>query len=79
MPADKLHLMLRKGCFPYDYWTGPEKADETQLPPREAFFSRLTGEHVSAEDYLHAQTVWNSFMLQDLGSYHDLYLRVSCV
>ncbi len=75
---DKLHLLLRKGVFPYEYWSGPERADEKQLPPREAFFSHLTGEHISTADYLHAQSVWNAFQLKDLGAYHDLYLKVMC-
>jgi hypothetical protein len=76
-PQDKLHLLLRKGVFPYEYWSGPERAVEKQLPPREAFFSHLTGEHISIEDYLHAQSVWSAFDMDDLGAYHDLYLKVS--
>ena len=73
--ADKVDLLTRKGVFCYDYWDGPEKADENHLPPPEAFYSRLLDKHVSDEDYAHAQRVWSSFQLQTLGDYHDLYLK----
>ncbi len=72
---DKVNLILRKGVFPYEYWDGSEKAEEQQLPPKEAFHSRLTGEDISQEDYEHAQHVWKEFHLSNLGQYHDLYLQ----
>lgn len=75
MPDDKVHLMLRKGVFCYDYWDSPEKANETNLPSRDKFFSRLTQEDITVEDYEHANVVWNAFQLQNLGEYHDLYLK----
>ena len=49
--------------------------DENQLPEKQAFFSHLTGENISDDNYEHAQKVWNSFNLQNLGEYHDLYLK----
>ena len=74
-PPDKYEMLIRKGLFCYDYWDGPQKADETSLPPREAFYSRLTEEHITEEDYQHAQKVWTSFELKTLDEYHDLYLK----
>jgi len=74
-PADKLQLMTRKGVFCYDYWDGPEKAHENQLPPREAFYSRLTEEGIGEDDYEHSQKVWRAFNMSTLGEYHDLYLK----
>ena len=72
---EKFALMTRKGCYPYEYMTGPEKMAETALPPIEAFFSTLTGEGVSAEDYAHAQKVWSTFQMRTMQDYHDLYLQ----
>ena len=48
-------LLLRKGVFPYDWYSAPEKLLQTQLPPQEAFFSELSKSSISAEDYAHAQ------------------------
>lgn len=67
-------LLLRKGVYPYDYVDGPEKMQQTALPLREAFYSVLKDEHVTAEDYDHAKTVWGAFGCQTLGDYHDIYL-----
>ena len=53
-PADKVHLLLRKGVFCYDYWDCPEKAADVKLPPRRAFYNRLTEEGASLHDYWHA-------------------------
>lgn len=75
IPVDKVHLMIRKGTFCYDYWDGPEKALESRLPPRDAFFSQLKQEAVNEKDYQHAQNVWTAFELESLGQYHDLYLK----
>ena len=48
---------------------------EPQLPPKEAFYSKLSDEHISDGDYGHAQKVWETFGCRSLGDYHDLYLR----
>ena len=72
--ASKVPLLLRKGVYPYDYMDDMSKFQERQLPPKEAFFSQVTEEHISDEDYKHAQTVFIRFHLKTLGEYHDLYL-----
>ena len=53
-----------------------ERLKETQLPPREAFHSRLNDEGISDEDYLHAQKVWETFEMKTLKKYHNLYNQV---
>jgi len=72
--ASKVPLLLRKGVYPYDYMDSTTKFNESTLPPKEAFYSYLTDEHISDADYLHAQNVFNSFQMTNLGDYHDLYL-----
>ena len=42
---------------------------------KEQFYSILNNEHITDEDYQHAQNVWNTFKLQSMGEYHDLYLK----
>ena len=49
------------------------KLDEASLPPKEAFYSKLTHEGIRDEDYLHAQTVWNEFNIESVKDYHNLY------
>jgi hypothetical protein len=41
--AEPLALLRRKGVYPYEYADSFERFDETQLPPKEAFYSRLQG------------------------------------
>ena len=52
-----------------------EKFGETQLPKREDFYSLLTDEDISDDDYQHAVDVWNTFGIRNMGEYHDLYLK----
>ena len=67
-------LMIRKGVYPYDYMDSFDKFNE-KLPSKEEFYSLLNDEHISDKDYEHAQNVWNTFYLKNMGDYHDLYLR----
>ena len=71
----KLNLMTRKGVYPYDFMDSFKKFDETRLPTKEDFYSILNDEHISNENYQHAQTVWDEFKLKTMGEYHDLYLK----
>ena len=71
---EKLDLMSKKGVYPYDFMDSFEKFNE-KLPPKEEFYSILNDEHVTDKDYQHAQTVWNTFNLKNMGEYHDLYLK----
>ena len=71
----KLNLMTRKGIYPYDYMDSFEKFNKTELPTKEEFYSILNNEHISDEDYCHANKVWNTFQLQTMGEYHNLYLK----
>ena len=68
-------LITRKGVYPYDYVSSLEKLTETQLPPKEEFYSRLNDEEISDDDYKHAINVWNTFKCKTIRDYHDLYLR----
>ena len=67
-------LVTRKGVFPYEYMDSFDRFEETQLPPQEAFYSSLSDEGISEEDYKHAQEVWDTFNCANIGDYHDLYL-----
>ena len=68
-------LLTRKGVYPYDYVSSLEKLSETQLPPKEEFYSKLNDEEISDDDYQHASNVWDTFKCKSLRDYHDLYLK----
>ena len=72
---ENVDLLTRKGVYPYDYVSSNEKLSETQLPPKEEFYSKLNDENVSDEDYQHAINVWNTFKCKTIRDYHDLYLK----
>ncbi|XP_043482540.1 uncharacterized protein LOC122511404 [Leptopilina heterotoma] len=72
---DKIQLLTRKGVFPYEYIDSREKLDETELPPKDKFYSTLNDSNVSDEDYAHAQKVWSEFNCQNLGDYVYLYMQ----
>ena len=71
----QLELVKRKGVYPYDYMDSFSKFNDTELPQREEFYSLLTNENISEDDYKHAKDVWNTFNLKNMGEYHDLYLK----
>ena len=73
---NKFVLLLRKGVYPYKDMDNWEKFDETTLPPKEAFYINLNLENISDENYEHAQKVWNVLEIENLGEYHDLYVKV---
>ena len=68
-------LLTRKGVYPYDYVSSLEKLTETQLPPKEEFYSKLNDEDISDDDYQHAINVWNTFECKSIRDYHNLYLK----
>ncbi|GFX95356.1 uncharacterized protein TNCV_849461 [Trichonephila clavipes] len=72
---DKVSLLIRKGCFPYDYVSDVEKLNDTCLSPKEKLYSRLNNEDITDDDYQHANHVWNAFNIKSLGNYSDLYVK----
>lgn len=72
---DHTELMIRKGIYRYDYVDSPSKLEKTQLPYKEAFYNKLSGDHISNEDYAHAQLVFKEFSCQTMRNYHNLYLE----
>ena len=55
-----------------DSW---ERFNETSLPNKKSFYSKLNLEDITDKDYVHAQKVFEEFKLKNLGDYHDLYVQ----
>ena len=77
--GDQTELILRKGDYPYEYFDSMEIFNETQLPPIDKFYSKLSDESIIQKDYEHAQKVWQGFNCKTVGNYHDLYLKTEGV
>ena len=58
---ENVDLLTRKGVYPYDYVSSIEKLSETQLPPKDEFYSKLNDECISDDDYSHVLNVWFTF------------------
>ena len=72
---EKFSLMKKKGVYPYDYMDSFKKFKNKKLPTKEEFYSIMNDESISDDDYKHAQKVWETFNLKNMGEYHDLYLK----
>ena len=49
--------------------------NEKVLPGKESFYSSLTMENIGETDYIHANNIFKKFNLNNLGNYHDLYVK----
>ena len=63
----------QKGHFPYEYMDSIGKLDDRALPPQSTFFSRLTNEGISDEDYARCQAVWRANEMKTLREYLAWY------
>ena len=71
---DGFELLTRKGIYPYEYMDSWDKMQETSLPSKEQYFSKLSGKDISDKDYSFAEKIWEVFELKNLGELHDLYM-----
>jgi hypothetical protein len=72
---NNIDLLMKKGVYPYEYMSSWGIFWETTLPPIEVFNNQLTDEGISEAEYQHASKVWETFRCQNLGNYHNLYLK----
>ena len=63
-----------------------KKFDEDKLPARKYFFSskkkgkidndgKISDGHISIENYLMCEKIWNKLEMKNMGDYHDHYLK----
>ena len=64
-----------KGVYPYEYMDSFDKFKETSLPPIESFYSNLTEEGITHDEYKQAQKVWQTMNMRNMEHYHDYYLK----
>ena len=81
-PSDKLEILKRKDAYPYEWVDSYEKFNYPQLPPKKCFYSSLKDSksdksygHISNEQYLHLQNVWNAFNFNTFEAFNYHYLK----
>ena len=78
LPESAQSLLLESGkqFLPYEYISSLSKLNETSLPPKAAFYSSLSDNHISDEEYTHALKVWEACKCNTLMDYLKLYLEM---
>ena len=79
---DKLKILKRKDAYPYEWIDCYKRFIYPRLPPKEVFYSSIDdgkrgkGDgHISNEQYLHLQNVWNTFSFKIFKDFHNHYLK----
>ena len=70
---EEVELIKQKGFYPYEYMDVIEKFNDTKPPPREVFYSKLSGKGITEKNYKHVWNVWNTFKMKTFKDYHKLY------
>ena len=78
--TENFDLLIRKGVFPYDWFTSIKNLDVyPKNLTKEDFYSALNDEHISDEDYAHFLNVCDKFNLETMRAYHDFYCKVDTI
>ena len=81
-PKDKLEILKRKDAYPYEWVDSYKKFIYPRLPPKGSLYSSVDdgkrgkgNGHISNEQYLHLQNVWNIFNFKTFRDFHNHYLK----
>ena len=78
--VEHFDLLIRKGVFPYDWFTSIKNLDEDPKNLTKAnFYSALNDEEISDDDYAHFLNLCNKFNLKTMRAYHDFYCKVDTI
>ena len=70
---NKFEFERRKGIFPYEWLDSIDKINETSLPPKEAFYSKLKQSGITKEKYKQALDCWKETGCETIKDYMMLY------
>ena len=74
---NKHGLERRKGIFPYEWLDSIDKLNNTELPPKEAFYSKLKQSGITDKEYKQAIDCWNNTGCKTIEDYMMLYLKTN--
>jgi hypothetical protein len=76
----KFRMVLGKSFFPYEFCTSLDLMLKTKkLPKRNNFYSSLSEETISIDDYKFAKKVWKKFKCRNLVDYAELYCKIDTI
>ena len=84
--SENLKILKQKGAYPYEYMNSFKRFNEDQLRARKYFYSstkdkkisedgKISDGHVSIEDYMVHERIWDKFEMKNMGDHHDHYLK----
>ena len=79
--SDNLEILKQKGVYHYEYMNSFKKFDEDKGKIFQQKMERLINDgkisdgHISIEDYLFCEKIWNKFEMKNMGDYHDHYFK----
>ena len=84
--SENLKLLKQKGSYPYEYMNSFKRFNEDKLCARKYFYSsgkdkkisedgKISDGHVSIEDYMVCEKIWDKFKMKNMGDYHDHYFK----
>ena len=77
---EKFDMVLKKSFFPYEYCSSLDLMRSTlSLPKRKHFYSSLSEETISKEDYKFAKKVWKKFECKNLIDYTLVYCKIDTI
>ena len=70
---DHIDTLCLKGYYPYEWVDDSDKLNHEGLPPKEAFYSTLTQQSITVEEYKHALNVYETMGCKTFKYDHELY------
>ena len=84
--TESLKILKQKGAYPYECMNSFKRFNEDKLCVRKYFYSstkdkkisedvKISDGHVSIEDYMVSERIWDKFEMKNMGDYHDHYFK----
>ena len=67
---------LEKPYIPMSTWTNLNDLRKLSYHHKQRIHSSLNDEDITDEEYEHAQKIWRFFSINNLGGWHNLYLKL---
>ena len=84
--SENLEILKQKGAYPYEYMNSFKRFNKDKLCARKYFYSsakdkkiskvdKISDGHVSIEDFMVCERIWDKFKMKNMGDYHDHYFK----